>query len=98
MRKFDWNLDRAPSIVVAAAVFFAGFFVMLIQWSMSNYIGNRGFFYYLSATWGDALCLPTISYVISRRLKRIKCNKVLSGISIVSCLLGTFAGAIIQNS
>lgn len=98
MRKFDWNLDRVPSIVVAAAVFFAGFFVMLIQWSMSNYIGNRGFFYYLSATWGDALCLPAISYVISRRLKRIKWNKVLLGTSIVSCLLGTFAGAVIQNS
>ncbi|MFV0363379.1 MAG: hypothetical protein ACK5LL_09885 [Suipraeoptans sp.] len=81
-------------MVTAIFIFLIGFGVMGLFWlqAKGSYIGERGFFYWRAATWGDGLCLSLLvgalhAYKVALGDINVKWKKV-------SYILGAVAGIV----
>lgn len=61
-RKLSYKRLFFIGIITALFIFIIGFGVMWLFWiqAESSYYGDKGFFYWRAATWGDGLCLSLL--------------------------------------
>lgn len=81
-------------VITTAFIFFIGFGVMGLFWlqARTSYTGDKGFFYWRAATWGDGLCLSIL--VGSLYAYKVSLGVINSKHKIVSYILGGIVGVI----
>lgn len=85
-------------ILAGSVVFVGGFGMMLTFWLTSDYTGERGFPFYLSATLGDALILPIIAFLGTRLVTENGSTPKERRAAHVASAVGGAAGAATQLS
>lgn len=82
-KKTSFQYIIAVGLISAMFIFIIGFGAMGLFWmkARTNYIGEKGFFYWRAATWGDGLCLPLLvgalcSYKVSLGEIKLKYRRI----------------------
>ena len=88
MRMLQRRVDKI-AYVSAILIFTAGFGAMLLFWLNSDYMGERGLYYYFSATIGDAMVLPLIAFIGTR----LNANFELTSKRLLTLLVVAVCGA-----
>lgn len=89
------RLLQSP-VWLGLGVLFVGFFAMLMLWLFGGFVDHpRGLFSFLSATWGDGLCLPLMAGALALLNRRMTVPPSLV-LRRTAAIIGAGVGALTQ--